>query len=60
VCKLDTSVLPGGTRTRSPAQVLAAIGNVAVHLLEQVEGPSKACSARHFLVHPHDALPLLA
>ena len=46
-------------RKGDSAQVLAAIRNVAVHLLAQVEGPSKAYSARHFIVHPLDALPLL-
>ncbi len=46
-------------RTGSSPQVLAAIRNVAVHLLEEVEAPSKAAGTRHFHVHPEDALPLL-
>jgi len=46
-------------RKGDSAQVLAAIRNVAVHLLEQVEAPSKAFATRHLIVHPHDALPLL-
>jgi hypothetical protein len=46
-------------RKGDSAQVLAAIRNVAVHLLEGVEAPSKAAATRHFFVHPHDALPLL-
>ncbi|HKB37334.1 MAG TPA: ISAs1 family transposase [Gemmataceae bacterium] len=46
-------------RTGGAAQVLAAIRNVAVHLLEEVDAPSKAAATRHFHVHPEDALPLL-
>jgi hypothetical protein len=46
-------------RTGGAAQVLAAIRNAAVHLLEEVDAPSKAAATRHFHVHPEDTLPLL-
>ena len=41
------------------AQVLAAIRNVVVHLLDSVAGPSKAAVTRRLAVHPAQALPLL-
>ena len=46
-------------RTGSAPQVLAAIRNAAVHLLEQVDAPSKAAATRHLHVHPENALPLI-
>lgn len=46
-------------RTGDSPQVLAAVRNVCVHLLEEVDAPSKAAATRHFHVHPEDALPLL-
>jgi predicted transposase YbfD/YdcC len=46
-------------RTGGAAQVLAAVRNAAVHLLQEVDAPSKAAATRHFHVHPEDALPLL-
>lgn len=47
-------------RTGSAPQVLAAIRNAAVHLLGEVEAPSKAAAARHLNIHPEDALPLIS
>jgi predicted transposase YbfD/YdcC len=41
------------------AQVLAAIRNAAVHLLEGVKASSKAAATRRFAAHPEEALPLL-
>ena len=46
-------------RTGSSPQVLAALRNAAVHLLEGVEAASKAAATRRFHVHPSEALPLL-
>ena len=46
-------------RTGSAPQVLAGLRNAAVHLLEDVEAPSKAAATRHFHVRPGEALPLL-
>jgi hypothetical protein len=46
-------------RTGSSPQVLAALRNGVVHLLQGVEAPSKAAATRHFHVHPDEALPLL-
>src|SRR5262245_17995747 len=46
-------------RKGNAAQVLAAIRNVAVHLLDDVEATSKAAATRRFHVHPGEALPLL-
>ena len=46
-------------RTGGAAQVLAALRNAAVHLLEDVDAPSKAAATRHFHVRPDEALPLL-
>ena len=46
-------------RTGNAPQVLAAIRNAVVHLLEGVDAPSKAAATRHFHVHPEDALPLI-
>jgi predicted transposase YbfD/YdcC len=46
-------------RKGNGAQVLAALRNAAVHLLEEVEASSKAAATRRFAVHPEEALPLL-
>ena len=46
-------------RTGSSPQVLAALRNAAVYLLEGVEAASKAAATRRFMVHPEEALPLL-
>ncbi len=46
-------------RKGNSAQVLAAIRNTCVHLLEDVEAPSKAAATRRFAAHPEEALPLL-
>ena len=46
-------------RTGSSPQVLAALRNVAVHLLEGVEASSKAAATRRFAARPREALPLL-
>ncbi len=46
-------------RRGNGAQVLAAIRNVAVHLLEGVEASSKAAATRRFAAHPEEAIRLL-
>jgi predicted transposase YbfD/YdcC len=46
-------------RKGTSAQVLAALRNVVVHLLEGVEATSKAAATRRFAAHPEEALPLL-
>lgn len=46
-------------RTGSSPQVLAALRNVAVHLLEGVDAASKAAATRRFYLHPDEVLPLL-
>jgi predicted transposase YbfD/YdcC len=46
-------------RTGSSPEVLAMVRNVAVHLLEGVQAPSKAAATRRFMIHPEEALPLL-
>lgn len=46
-------------RTGSGAQVLAALRNACVHLLQGVEARSKAAATRRFAAHPKEALPLL-
>jgi hypothetical protein len=45
-------------RTGSSPEVLAALRNVAVQLLEGVEANSKAAATRR-LAHPNETLPLL-
>ena len=40
-------------------QVLAAIRNTAVYLLEGVVAASKAAATRRFAAHPREALPLI-
>jgi hypothetical protein len=46
-------------RTGSAPQLLAAIRNVVVYLLESVKAGSKAAATRRFAAQPHRALPLL-
>jgi hypothetical protein len=46
-------------RTGSAPQVLAAIRNVVVHLLEGVAAASKAAATRTLAAHPAQALPPL-
>jgi hypothetical protein len=46
-------------RTGNGAQVLAALRNACLHLLEGVEAPSKAAATRRLAAHPAEALPLL-
>ena len=46
-------------RTGSAPQVLAAVRNVVVHLLEGVKAASKAAATRYFAARPFTALPLL-
>ena len=46
-------------RKGNGAQVLAAIRNACVHLLEGVKATSKAAATRRFAVYPEEALPLL-
>ena len=46
-------------RKGNGAQVLAAIRNACVHLLEDVEAPSKAAATRRFAAHPEEAVRLL-
>jgi predicted transposase YbfD/YdcC len=46
-------------RKGNGAQVLAAVRNAAVHLLEGVEATSKAAATRRFTAHAKEALPLL-
>jgi hypothetical protein len=46
-------------RTGSAPQVLAALRNVVVYLLEGVKAASKAAATRSFAARPFAALPLL-
>jgi hypothetical protein len=46
-------------RAGAAAQVLAALRNLAVYLLEGVGARSKAAATRRFAAHPREALPLL-
>jgi hypothetical protein len=47
-------------RTGNAPQVLAALRNVVVHLLQGVEAASKAAATRRFAAHPGEALRLLS
>ena len=40
-------------------QVLAAVRNAVVHLLQKVKAQSKAAATRRFAAHPKEMLPLL-
>ena len=46
-------------RKGSSAEVLAAVRNVVVFLLEKVEASSKAAATRRLAAHPEEALALL-
>lgn len=46
-------------RKGSSAQVLAALRNVAVHLLAGRKAPSRAAAARRFAARPEEAIALL-
>jgi predicted transposase YbfD/YdcC len=46
-------------RKGESAQVLAALRNVAVHVLAGVKARSKAAATRRLAAHPEEALPLL-
>jgi predicted transposase YbfD/YdcC len=46
-------------RTGSSPQVLAALRNTTIHLLEGVEAPSNASAMRRFAAHPNEAILLL-
>lgn len=46
-------------RSGDAAQVLAALRNAVVHLLEQVTAASKAAATRHFAIRPQEAFPLV-
>jgi predicted transposase YbfD/YdcC len=46
-------------RKGASPQMLAAIRNIAVFLLEQVQAASKAAATRRLAAHPTEALPLL-
>jgi predicted transposase YbfD/YdcC len=46
-------------RTGQSAQVLAALRNACVHLLEGVEVASKAAATRRLAAHPKEAVALL-
>jgi Transposase DDE domain len=57
----DVTLGEDGCRVRSgdAAQVLAALRNAVVHLLEDVTAASKAAATRTFAVHPLQAFPLV-
>jgi Transposase DDE domain len=46
-------------RKGNGAQVLAAVRNAVVHLLQGVKAQSKAAATRRFAAHPKEILPLL-
>ncbi len=46
-------------RSGNAAQVMAALRNVAVHLLSGVDAPSTRAATHRFQVHPEEALGLL-
>ena len=46
-------------RTGAAPQVLAALRNAVVHLLDGVKAASKAAATRYFAARPFAALPLL-
>lgn len=46
-------------RRGGSVEVMAALRNTAIYLLEKVKAPSKAAAIRRFAAHPHDALPLV-
>ena len=46
-------------RTGNGAQVLAALRNAVVHLLEGIKARSKAAATRRFAAHPEEAIALV-
>ena len=46
-------------RTGSAPQILAALRNLVVHLLDQVQAVSRAAATRRFAIRPLEALSLL-
>ena len=46
-------------RTGSAPQLLAAIRNTAIYLLEGVAAASKAAATRRFATRPQEAMPLI-
>lgn len=46
-------------RKGASAQVLAALRNVAVHLLQFIDAPSKKAATRRLQAHPDEAIALL-
>jgi Transposase DDE domain len=46
-------------RTGAAPQLLAAVRNAAIYLLETVAAASKAAATRRFAARPHEALPLI-
>ncbi len=48
-----------GVRSGEAPQVLAALRNAAVHLLEKVEALSKAAATRRFAINPLEAVLLV-
>ena len=57
----DATLGEDGCRVRcgDAAQVLAALRNAVVHLLEEVTAASKAAATRHFAIWPQKAFPLV-
>jgi len=57
----DVTLGEDGCRVRkgSAPQVLAAVRNAVVHLLDKVEAPSHAAAIRRLNAHPEEALALL-
>jgi predicted transposase YbfD/YdcC len=57
----DVTLGEDGCRVRAgdSAQVLAALRNAVIHLLEEVTAASKAAATRSFAVHPLKAFPLV-
>jgi hypothetical protein len=57
----DVTLGEDGCRVRKGAapQVLAAVRNAVVHLLAEVDAPSKAAALRRLNNHPEEALALL-
>ncbi len=46
-------------RSGSAPQILAALRNVAIHLLQPLAFPSKAAACRRFAIRPFEALELI-
>ena len=57
----DVTLGEDGCRVRrgNAPQVLAAVRNVVIHLLAEVEAPSRAAAIRRLNNHPEEALALL-